>query len=121
MPSSLMSRSRCASRPRSNRKVSSEVDAMSYAVAIRLDRGIVFAADTRTNAGVDNISQFRKLHFWRRTGDRVLVALTAGNLAITQSVISLVNERLAEPPPDGTQTIMTVSSMYRAARLFGEA
>ena len=94
---------------------------MSYAVAIRLDRGIVFAADTRTNAGVDNISQFRKLHFWRRTGDRVLVALTAGNLAITQSVISLVNERLAEPPTDGTQTIMTVSSMYRAARLFGEA
>ena len=94
---------------------------MSYAVAIRLDRGIVFAADTRTNAGVDNISQFRKLHFWRRTGDRVLVALTAGNLAITQSVISLLNERLAEPPTDGTQTIMTVSSMYRAARLFGEA
>ena len=55
---------------------------MTYAVAVRLQRGVVFAADTRTNAGIDNVSQFRKLHFWRRTGDRVLVLLTAGNLAI---------------------------------------
>ena len=93
---------------------------MTYAVAIRLDRGLVFAADTRTNAGVDNISQFRKLHFWRRTGDRVLVALTAGNLAITQSVISLLNERLGEPQPDDSPTLMSVSTMYRAARLVGE-
>ena len=53
---------------------------MTYAVAVRLQRGVVFAADTRTNAGIDNVSQFRKLHFWRRTGDRVLVLLTAGNL-----------------------------------------
>ena len=51
---------------------------MTYGVALRLDRGIVFAADTRTNAGVDNISQFRKLHFWRKPGDRVVVLLTAG-------------------------------------------
>ena len=94
---------------------------MTYAVAIRLDRGIVFAADTRTNAGIDNVSQFRKLHYWRRTGDRVLVALTAGNLAITQSVLSLLTERLDEPPTDGTHTIMTVPSMFRAARLFGDA
>lgn len=94
---------------------------MSYAVAIRLNRGLVFAADTRTNAGVDNISQFRKLHFWRRTGDRVIVALTAGNLAITQSVMSLLNERLNEPPADEGQTLMTVPSMYRVARLFGDA
>ena len=60
--------------------------------------GLVFAADTRTNAGVDNVSQFRKLHFWRRTGDRVFVLLTSGNLAITQSVVSLINEQIyAEP------------------------
>ena len=94
---------------------------MTYAVAIRLSRGIVFAADTRTNAGVDNISQFRKLHFWRRTGDRVIVALTAGNLAITQSVISILNERLNEPQEEAKPTIMSVNSMYRVARLFGDA
>lgn len=94
---------------------------MTYAVAIRLDRGIVFAADTRTNAGVDNISQFRKLHFWQRSGDRVIVALTAGNLAITQSVISILNERLNEPETADRPTLMTVPSMYRAARLVGEA
>jgi predicted proteasome-type protease len=46
------------------------VNLMTYAVAVRLQRGLVFAADTRTNAGIDNVSQFRKLHFWRRTGDR---------------------------------------------------
>jgi putative proteasome-type protease len=93
---------------------------MTYAVALRLDRGIVFAADTRTNAGVDNISQFRKLFFWRRTGERVLVLLTAGNLAVTQSVVSLLNEQIAAEE-EGRPTLMTVPSMYRAARLVGEA
>lgn len=95
---------------------------MTYAVAIRLHKGIVFAADTRTNAGVDNISQFRKLHFWRRSGDRVVVALTAGNLAITQSVLSILNERIKDGSGSGdAQTLMTVTSMYRVARLFGDA
>jgi putative proteasome-type protease len=94
---------------------------MTYAVALRLERGIVFAADTRTNAGVDNISQYRKLHFWRRTGERVVTLLTAGNLAVTQSVISILNEQLAGEPAADAQTLMSVPSMYRAARLVGEA
>lgn len=94
---------------------------MTYAVAVRLERGLVFAADTRTNAGVDNISQFRKLHFWRRTGDRVLVLLTAGNLAVTQSVISVLNEHLAPESPADRVSLMTVPTMYRAARLVGDA
>ncbi len=94
---------------------------MTYAVAVRLERGIVFAADTRTNAGVDNVSQYRKLHFWRKPGDRVMVLLTAGNLAVTQSVISMLNEQLANDEDGKGQTLMTVPSMYRAARLLGEA
>ncbi|HEX4891667.1 MAG TPA: proteasome-type protease [Hyphomicrobiaceae bacterium] len=94
---------------------------MTYAVALRLSSGIVFAADTRTNAGVDNISQYRKLHFWRKPGDRVLVLLTAGNLAVTQSVISVLNEQLAAEDTSGKQTLLSVPSMYRAARLVGEA
>ena len=47
-------------------------------LALRLEKGLVFAADTRTNAGVDNVSQFRKLHFWRKPGDRVIAAKYAG-------------------------------------------
>ena len=94
---------------------------MTYAVAVRLQRGVVFAADTRTNAGIDNVSQFRKLHFWRRTGDRVLVLLTAGNLAVSQSVISIINEQLSPDAPTDRPTLMNVNSMYRAARLVGDA
>ena len=94
---------------------------MTYGVAVRLQRGLVFAADTRTNAGIDNVSHFRKLHFWRRTGDRVLVLLTAGNLAVSQSVISIINEQLSPEAPTDRPTLMNVNSMYRAARLVGDA
>jgi hypothetical protein len=94
---------------------------MTYAIAVRLQRGVVFAADTCTNAGIDNVSQFRKLHFWRRTGDRVLVLLTAGNLAVSQSVISIINEQLSPDAPTDRPTLMNVNSMYRAARLVGDA
>ena len=73
---------------------------MTYCVALRLNRGIVFAADTRTNAGVDNIAQFRKIHYWSKPGERVLVLLTAGNLSLTQSVVSLINEQLAGSEDD---------------------
>ena len=93
---------------------------MTYCVAMRLDRGLVFAADTRTNAGVDNVAQYRKLHFWRQPGDRVIVLLSAGNLAVTQSVVSNLNEALATPEHAGP-TLFTVPSMYRAARLVGDA
>ncbi|MFX6876805.1 hypothetical protein ABTH39_19780, partial [Acinetobacter baumannii] len=83
-----------------------------------MERGLVFAADTRTNAGIDNIAQYRKLNFWRKTGERVVVLMTAGNLAVTQAVISVLNEQLTahENDPD-QQTIMTVPSMFRVARL----
>ena len=95
---------------------------MTYCVALRLNRGLVFAADTRTNAGVDNIAQFRKVHTWRKPGDRVLVLLTAGNLSLTQSVISLLNEQLAESAEeDEGANLFNVPTMYRAARLVGDA
>jgi len=94
---------------------------MTYCVALRLDRGLVFAADTRTSAGNDNVAVFRKLHFWRKAGERVVVLASAGNLAVTQSVISLINERLVdELAPDG-ESLFTVPSMYRAALLVGDA
>ena len=95
---------------------------MTYAVALRLERGLVFAADTRTNAGVDNIAQYRKLHHWIRTGDRVLVLLGAGNLAITQSVVSLLSEAMVgDADENGPLTLFTAPNLYRAARVVGDA
>jgi putative proteasome-type protease len=94
---------------------------MTYAVAFRLEGGLVFAADTRTNAGVDNIAQYKKLQVWRQPGDRVFVLLSAGNLAVTQAVVSLLNEHLAEQTDDEVATLFTAPNMYRAARVVGDA
>jgi len=94
---------------------------MTYCVALRLNRGLVFAADTRTSAGNDNVAVFRKLHYWRKVGERVVVLTSAGNLAVTQSVISLLNEQLVEDLSPGGESLFTVPSLYRAARLVGDA
>ena len=91
---------------------------MTYCVGLRLDRGIVFASDTRTNAGVDNISVFSKMHIWERAGDRVLVLMTAGNLAFTQSVVSLLNEKVNLGPEH--HSLVTATTMFQAARMVGE-
>lgn len=93
---------------------------MTYGVAMRLERGLVFAADTRTNAGVDNIAQYRKLQSWRKPGERVLVLVSAGNLAVTQAVISLLNEQLASDDPETTH-LYNAPNMFRAARVVGDA
>jgi putative proteasome-type protease len=93
---------------------------MTYGVALRLERGLVFAADTRTNAGVDNIAQYRKLQFWRKPGDRVLVLLSAGNLGVTQSVLSLLNEQLSMDADEATH-LFNAPNMFRAARVVGDA
>jgi putative proteasome-type protease len=94
---------------------------MTYCVALRLDRGLVFAADTRTSAGSDNVATFRKLYYWRKPGERVIVLCSAGNLSITQSVISVLNEQLLQELAAGQSNLFTVHSLYRAARLVGDA
>jgi putative proteasome-type protease len=91
---------------------------MTYCVGLRLDRGIVFAADTRTNAGVDNVSTFSKMRVWERPGDRVLVLMSAGNLAMTQAVVSTLNERIDQGPD--VPSLYTVGTMFQAARAVGE-
>jgi len=93
---------------------------MTYCVAMRLRNGLAFAADTRTNAGVDNIATFRKVWTLERTGERVLVLLSAGNLAISQAVISELEEDV-KVADDARSSLMTVTSMFHAARLVGEA
>jgi putative proteasome-type protease len=91
---------------------------MTYCVGLRLDHGIVFASDTRTNAGFDNVAVFSKMHLWERAGDRVLVLMTAGNLAFTQSVVSLLNEKVDLGPDH--HSLVTCTTLFQAARLVGE-
>lgn len=93
---------------------------MTYCVALKLDRGLVFAADTRTNAGIDNISSFSKLHSWEREGERVLVLMSAGNLAITQAVVGYLQEQMQSDSAEATN-LWTAPSMFRAARVIGDA
>ena len=90
---------------------------MTYCVAMKLDAGMVFASDTRTNAGVDNISRVDKMHVFSKQGDRMIVALSAGNLSITQNAINQI-ERTAKETPD-VPNIYSVTSMYDAAELIG--
>ena len=92
---------------------------MTYCVALRLNRGLVFMSDTRTNAGLDNISTYRKMFTWADDGDTVVTLLTAGNLATTQAVVSLIDERM-KAPGDRTPSILGLPSMFQVARLVGQ-
>lgn len=95
---------------------------MTYCVALRLRGGLVMLADTRTNAGVDNISTFRKLTVLEHPGERVLGIMTAGNLALSQAVVNLVTEQgLSLKEGEPKETLHTVPSMVRAAQLMGQA
>ena len=92
---------------------------MSYCVGLLLNKGLVFMSDTRTNAGVDNISTFRKMFSWSVPDERVITILTAGNLATTQAVVSLLDER-AKPPIERNPSILKAPSMFQVARLVGD-
>jgi putative proteasome-type protease len=89
---------------------------MTYCVAMNLRDGMVFVSDSRTNAGVDQVATFRKLHLFTVPGERVIVLQSAGNLATTQSVVSLLRARVGRP--DGPH-MLGVKSMYDAAELLG--
>jgi putative proteasome-type protease len=92
---------------------------MTYCVGLLVDTGLVMLSDSRTNAGVDQINVFRKMATFQRANDRVLVLMSAGNLAITQAVINLLHE----PPRDHEQQtrIYAARDMFQVARIVGEA
>jgi putative proteasome-type protease len=94
---------------------------MTYCVGILVRDGLVMIADTRTNAGLDNIATFRKLHLFENPRERAIGLATAGNLAISQSVVSLVTEGCKDPETGAVETLMNVPSMFRAAQLVGRA
>jgi putative proteasome-type protease len=86
---------------------------------MRLKKGLVFMADTRTNAGLDNIATAKKMHTWVVPGERVLTIMTAGNLATTQAVIGLLDERM-KAPAERHPSILEAPSMFQIAREVGQ-
>ena len=92
---------------------------MTYCIGLRLNKGLVFMSDTRTNSGVDNVSTFRKMFTWSKPGDRVITLLTAGNLATTQAVVSLLDER-SKAPADRNPSIFEAPSVFQVAQTVGE-
>ena len=94
---------------------------MTYCVGLRLAEGLVLLSDTRTNAGVDNISTFNKMHVVEQPGERLVCMMTAGNLSLSQIVVNMVQEGFASETLDGTFSLATTPSMFATAQLVGEA
>lgn len=90
---------------------------MTYCVGIKVDDGLVFASDSRTNAGVDLVSTFRKMFVFDRPGDRLFVLLTTGNLSVTQSIVSILSQQFGGS--GGMHDLTGVQSMFDAACLVG--
>lgn len=90
---------------------------MTYCVAMRLDAGLVFLSDSRTNAGVDHINTFRKMHVFEKPGERVLVLMTSGNLSISQSVVNTLREKLES---SRGSSLNKVKNMFEAAKHVGD-
>ncbi len=93
-------------------------DRLTYCVGLKVDSGLVFMSDTRTNAGVDNVSMFRKMFTWEVPGERVIVLLTAGNLATTQTTVGLLHER-TKLPSERSPSILKTETMFQVAQLVG--
>jgi putative proteasome-type protease len=91
---------------------------MTYCVAMSLDAGMIFASDSRTNAGVDQIARFSKMRSFIREGDRVIVMLSSGNLSITQSAVNLVEQRART---ENELSLWNATSLFDVARLVGDA
>jgi putative proteasome-type protease len=92
---------------------------MTYCVAMSLEAGMIFAADSRTNAGVDQIGRFSKLRVFAREGERVVVTLSSGNLSMTQSALNILEQRARSG--DSQLQLWNAPSMFDIARLVGDA
>jgi putative proteasome-type protease len=95
---------------------------MTYCVGLKLKAGLVLLSDTRTNAGVDNIARFKKMFLFEQPGERVIALMCAGNLGITQGVVTMLSAavRRSEADPEA-ESILTCETLYRGAQLVGEA
>jgi putative proteasome-type protease len=94
---------------------------MTYCCGILVRDGMVMIADTRTNAGLDNISTFRKLNVFREPGERIMALASSGNLSISQSVVSMLQEGIDNPATGELETLNNAPSMFKAAQRIGHA
>ncbi len=92
---------------------------MTYCCGILVREGLVMIADTRTNAGLDNVSTFRKLHLFRQPGERTMAIASSGNLSISQSVVSILTEGIQNPETGELETLMNAPTMFQAAQRVG--
>jgi putative proteasome-type protease len=92
---------------------------MTYCCGILVREGLVMFADTRTNAGLDNIATFRKLHVFTSPGKRIMALASAGNLSMSQSVVSLLTEGYDNPETGERETLMGAATMFQAAQRVG--
>jgi len=90
---------------------------MTYCAGMLLDEGLVMASDSRTNAGVDRVSTFRKMFHFERPGERTMCLVTAGNLSVTQAAVGYLKERLAQ---DDIPTLYNAPNLFEAARVVGD-
>jgi putative proteasome-type protease len=95
---------------------------MTYCVGISLREGLILISDTRTNAGIDNISTYRKMHMLADSDDHLVFCMSAGNLSVTQHVLGQLSEGLPPSGADETPRLIThMPTMFRACQLIGEA
>src|SRR5258706_10313304 len=92
---------------------------MTYCIGVMLDQGMIFASDSRTNAGMDNVAKFCKMTVFERRGDRVIVLLSSGNLAGTQAVIGVLNQRCVAGA--AFANLWSARSMFDVAMLVADA
>ncbi len=92
---------------------------MTYCIGLKIAEGLIFLSDTRTNAGIDNISRYRKMFTWEVEDDRAIALVAAGNLSITQGVMTRLDEAIHDAKKTGAETILSARSMYRVAEIVG--
>src|SRR5450432_1460781 len=94
---------------------------MTYCCGILVRDGLVMIADTRTNAGLDNVSTFRKLHVYTQPGERVMALASSGNLSLSQTVRSMLTEGIDNPETGERETLLNSPTMFQAAQRIGRA
>lgn len=93
---------------------------MTYCVGLLLKAGMVLLADTRTNAGLDNIATYRKMFLFEDPGERVIAILTAGSLSVTQTALARLREAIDDPDADENRSIMRAHTMLKVAEIVGD-
>ncbi|MCB1507243.1 MAG: peptidase [Hyphomicrobiaceae bacterium] len=94
---------------------------MTYCVGVLVQEGLVLIADTRTNAGIDNVAIYKKLHVFEQPGERIVALATAGNLAISQAVVSLMTDGWENPDTGHVETIYDHPTMFKTAQYVGRS